>query len=165
MRIKYCYILFLSFFILGGCATKKQVQTDIVSNPNKKTEKINDALTDYCNEWLGSPYKFGGLSKKGVDCSGFVYSVYRDLYGVTLPRRSADMITAVSVVDSKDSLQRGDILFFHNGKGKINHVGIYLESNRFIHSSTSQGVIISTLNETYWQLHYHCGGHLSNKTK
>lgn len=165
MRIKYYYVLLFFSLLLGSCATKKQLPSQAVPIATETKEYDNDVLTAYCNDWLGSPYKLGGVTKKGVDCSGFVYSTYKDLYDVTLPRRSAEMISAVEAINTKDSLQKGDILFFNNKAGKINHVGIYLENNRFIHSSSSRGIIISTLEETYWKQHYRCGGRLPQEHK
>ena len=165
MKINYYCLLLLSLMFLSGCATKRQLPTQIESEAVKEKEIESDALVTYCETWIGSPYKLGGTSKKGVDCSGFVYTAFKDLYEITLPRRSADMISVVKVIDSKDLLLKGDILFFNNKAGKINHVGIYLGDNRFVHSSSSQGVIISTLEETYWKNHYHCGGRLLQNLK
>ncbi|MDR1726243.1 MAG: C40 family peptidase [Bacteroidales bacterium] len=156
-------ILILSLIMLASCATQKKLPERLFdSNQEKKSteNKNNDTLTHYCNLWLGSPYKFGGLSRKGVDCSGFVFCFYRDLYNVTLPRRSADMIFAVNVIANKDSIQTGDIVFFQDKTGNINHVGVYLENNQFIHSSTSKGVIISNLEDKYWKQHYRCAGRI-----
>ncbi|MDR1006555.1 MAG: C40 family peptidase [Bacteroidales bacterium] len=170
MQIKYYVLLLCASLILVSCSATKPKSNkpshrlnQITIKPNEETIKQNDALFKYYQQWLGTPYKLGGLTKEGVDCSGFVYNVYLDLYGITLPRRSSDMISAVLIIDSKDSLQRGDIVFFQNSKKRINHVGIYLQDKRFIHSSSSNGVIISSIEETYWKQHYRCGGRLKTK--
>ena len=120
-------------------------------------KKQSDKLSKYCIDWIGVPYVTGGISKKGTDCSGFVYNVYKDVYGIVLPRRSADMEKEVKILSSKTKLHRGDLVFF--GKNSVNHVGIYLGGDNFIHASTSKGVIVSSLEEKYWKLNFKSCGH------
>lgn len=104
------------------------------------------------SNWEGTRYRLGGLSKKGVDCSGLVYLTYRDLFGVELPRSTADQVHRGKPID-KRSLQAGDLVFFRTGStGR--HVGIYMEDNRFLHASASGGVTISAMNEPYWRKHF-----------
>lgn len=101
-------------------------------------------------KWYGVPYKFGGQSMQGVDCSGFVQSVYREVYQTELPRTSASMAQQISA-KKISLLKEGDLVFFSFGKSsKVNHVGIYLRDGKFVHSSTSKGVIISDLSESYY---------------
>ena len=79
------------------------------------------------------------------------------VYGVTLHRSANDMLRDVTLI-SKSQLREGDILFFTNSKGKVSHVGIYLKENLFAHSSTSNGVSVSRLDNVYWTKHFYKGG-------
>jgi hypothetical protein len=109
--------------------------------------------------WLGTPYRFGGKGKKGVDCSGFVSAIYQNVFDYNLPRRSADMARTMAEIQ-RDILIPGDLVFFGTRRGDINHVGIYLGQGYFIHASTSKGVIVSHLDEPYYKRTYIKGGAL-----
>lgn len=117
----------------------------------------NKKLYAVIKPWMGVPYKYGGTTKQGIDCSGFVGNIYREAYGITLHRTANDMQQDVKKV-SKSQLREGDLVFFVNSHGKVSHVGIYLHDGLFVHSSTSRGVIISPLSDSYWSQHFHCGG-------
>lgn len=111
--------------------------------------------------WLGTPHRLGGMTKRGVDCSGFVAIVYREVYGKQLARSSADMLKYNCKKVGRQHLKEGDLLFFHTGGGKRkvpNHVGIYLKNGKFIHTSTSGGVRVSSLSEPYYQRAWLTGG-------
>lgn len=108
--------------------------------------------------WLGTPYSFGSSSKKGTDCSGFVTSIYSDVYGIDLSRSSRSMFDDVTRI-RKDSVRTGDLVFFRRGpKQPIFHVGIYLNDNKFIHSATNGGVMVSSLKEPYYRNYYYAAG-------
>lgn len=117
----------------------------------------NQKLYEAVNSWLGVPYKYGGTDRNGIDCSAFVGTIYKQVYGVTLKRTANDMLTNVSQI-TKTNLKEGDLVFFTNSKGKVSHVGIYLKEGLFAHSSTSNGVSVSRLDDTYWQKHFYRGG-------
>lgn len=115
------------------------------------------------SEWLGVPYRSGGSSKKGVDCSGFVSCFYRDVFNISLSRNSRNMYEDDCAPIRKSKLQPGDLVFFTTGKSrKINHVGVYLKDNKFIHASTSKGVIVSDLNDPYYKNAWKKGGRVYN---
>lgn len=111
----------------------------------------NPALLREVAGWLGTPHRFGGVTRQGVDCSGFVMEVFRVVYQVSLPRTSADMARFGRKI-SRQQLREGDLVFFNTAGGrKVTHVGIYLSNNRFAHASSSLGVIISNLDERFYQ--------------
>lgn len=126
----------------------RPLKNDVVSNK----ETVTDRLYLQYDEWKGTPYKMGGLSKNGVDCSGFVYLTYLDLFGKKLPR-SARLQSRVGKAIKTDNRRSGDLVFFKTG-WKVRHVGIYLENNSFLHASTKNGVMISQLDDPYWKSKY-----------
>jgi murein DD-endopeptidase / murein LD-carboxypeptidase len=102
------------------------------------------------NSYLGVPYRYGGTTRNGFDCSGFTSAVYREVYGIELNRTSGAMWKDGAPV-SLSSARPGDLVFFKGGRlGRINHVGIYVGGNRFAHSSTSSGVVYNSLQEDYY---------------
>ncbi|HEX2533242.1 MAG TPA: C40 family peptidase [Chitinophagaceae bacterium] len=100
------------------------------------------------DEWFGTRYQYGGTSKSGVDCSALTQSLFQSVYGHTLPRTAREQFDA-SVKISRTELREGDLVFF-NTRGGISHVGIYLQNNKFVHASSSEGVTISDLFDEYW---------------
>lgn len=110
-------------------------------------------------DWLGTKYKYAGRSKKGIDCSGFVSTMYKNTYCINLMGGSRDIWPAVKPIE-KDDLIEGDILFFKIKKGQISHVGVYLGNNKFAHASVHSGVIISDLNEEYYKKYFFKGGRI-----
>ncbi|MDX5419605.1 MAG: NlpC/P60 family protein [Hymenobacteraceae bacterium] len=118
-------------------------------------------LVEAVANWLGTPYRYGSSSKKGTDCSGFVTSIYREVYGIDLSRSSRSMFQDVQRVQ-KDSLRTGDLVFFRRGpKQPIFHVGIYLKNNKFIHSATNGGVMVSSLKEPYYRNYFYAAGRVN----
>ncbi len=123
----------------------------------KNTNEIDQLLKD-AQKYLGAPYKYGGMTSKGFDCSGFTYVVYEQ-NDYTLPRRSSDQAETGDKIDIS-KVKPGDLVFFATGGGKrVSHVGIVHDIGnsgevKFIHASTSKGVIISSLNEKYWNSAY-----------
>lgn len=102
--------------------------------------------------WLGTPYKYGGSTKKGVDCSGFVLNMYKEVRGKDMPHNAATMYDQGKKI-SRDDLREGDLVFF-GSFWKIDHVGIYLNGDRFVHASSSRGVMISPMDDSYWKPRY-----------
>ena len=115
-------------------------------------ETITDGkLFDFIENWYGTKYRYGGNDKSGIDCSAFAKTFLSTLYDIGVPRTSASQYENSKRI-SKSDLQEGDLVFFRtNGKKKvISHVGVYLRNNKFVHASTSSGVIINDLNDNYY---------------
>lgn len=114
---------------------------------------LTEQLVNVANENLGVRYRYGGTTKNGMDCSGLVTTAFNE-FNISLPRSSRDMAMVGDKV-SKQQAQRGDLIFFKTRGSRISHVGIVTEvlddEIKFIHSSTSKGVIISSTKETYYQ--------------
>lgn len=112
-------------------------------------------------DWIGTPYRGGGDSKRGTDCSGMVYQIYRKVYRTQVPRNSEELKDKSNKI-AKRNLKEGDLVFFSSNRSrkKVAHVGIYLKNGKFIHSSTSRGVIVSRLGEDYYSKHWICGGRI-----
>jgi cell wall-associated NlpC family hydrolase len=104
------------------------------------------------NEFLGTPYRIGGASKSGTDCSGLVKQIFLRVYGIELPHSSSAQ-SRLSMMEqiSENELQPGDLIFFGPGKKRINHVGVYLADGKFLHASRKVGVTVSDLDESYWR--------------
>jgi len=123
------------------------------------TSRDNHALYNTVAQWLGTPYRNGQNTMRGTDCSGFVGNIYRTVYGKNLARNSADILRLNCSKITRQSLREGDLVFFATGiTKKVSHVGVYLKDGKFAHASSSKGVIISNLNETYYRKRWVSGG-------
>jgi len=150
--VQYSLTLFvIGWLALPGCShlpPKSQYGLSQTGPQLEDTEAVLDVLYDQYERWKGVRYEEGGLSTKGVDCSGFVFITFQRRFGIHLPRATAGQI-AVGLKVSPDNLKPGDLLFFRTGTSK-RHVGIYMERGFFLHASTSDGVTISSLRNEYW---------------
>lgn len=117
----------------------------------------NTKLYQFVYEWLGTPYRLGGDSKKGIDCSKFSLALYENVFNTTIGYNSRNQYANVTPI-RKGDLQPGDLVFFKIRSRNITHVGVYLGDDRFAHASSSKGVMISNLNEAYWKRYYFNGG-------
>jgi lipoprotein Spr len=111
-----------------------------------------DQLLGHVDEWYGTRYRLGGTTKAGIDCSAFVQAVYVSAFALTLPRTAREQYKASRIISSTE-LKEGDLVFF-NTRGGVSHVGIYLQNNKFIHASTSQGVTVSDMFDPYYMRRY-----------
>lgn len=145
--------------IFNGCAPLQPVSapsarttSDTAYLDPADSRKILDVLYQQIEAWEGVPYRLGGLSKKGVDCSGFVYMTYLTHFNIRLPRSTHQQSQAGKNVFRRD-LSAGDLVFFRIGYS-TRHVGVYLENGLFAHASKSSGVMISDLQDDYWSKRY-----------
>jgi len=141
--------------LLSACSSGERTvrETSSVESGKVTISKARQLLLQETRSWLGVPYAYGGTSRRGVDCSGLVFSVYGK-YGVKLPRSARDMFNEGRAVN-RTSMLPGDLVFFANTAGRgITHVGIFTGGEHFIHASTRAGVITSSLHEEYYRKHY-----------
>lgn len=124
----------------------------------------NIKLYKFIYEWIGTPYRFGGNTKKGIDCSAFTKAIYDKVFNTTILRNSRDIFSMVNPLP-KDELREGDLVFFKIKSNSITHIGIYLGDNRFAHASSSRGVVISNLNEPYYSRYFYKGGRILDSVK
>jgi lipoprotein Spr len=131
------------------------------------TAKDNIPLYDACSRWFGVKYRAGGTTVNGVDCSGFVSAIYRQVYRADLERTVSNILRRNCTSIRRSSLREGDLVFFKTtgaANSKIpTHVGIYLKNGRFVHASTSKGVIVSNLSEPYYVRTWITGGHVRKR--
>ncbi|ARV06555.1 glycoside hydrolase [Polaribacter sp. SA4-10] len=150
--MKKILLLFIAFsFVMSSCSSSKKV---VKNTTKRKLSKVDKIVANAMN-YKGVRYKFGGTTKRGMDCSGIIYVAFGS-ENVQLPRISRDMAKRGKKV-SLSTTKKGDLLFFKTSKrGRgINHVGLVVSVNKglikFIHSTSSRGVIVSLLSEKYWK--------------
>jgi cell wall-associated NlpC family hydrolase len=146
--------LLLSLALLSGCGFRsdsgsmRSLRSDSAVDLSD-TPQVKTALYQQYRQWKGTPYKYGGMDRSGVDCSAFVYITYRSKFGLELPRSTDEQIN-VGIDVTGRALRPGDLLFFNTGFFD-RHVGIYLENKYFLHASKEKGIIISSLDNEYWR--------------
>jgi probable lipoprotein NlpC len=147
------FYLIVILLFLSSCGSRKHT-----IKPENKASKAADAMAAlkskdlyrFITDWTGVKYRLGGLDKNGIDCSGFALLLERDIFGRNLPRRSKDQADAVKK-KSPTSLEEGDLIFFSFGGTEVDHVGVYLNNNFFVHASTTRGVVVDDLNLPVYQ--------------
>jgi lipoprotein Spr len=170
--LRYSIVFFLLFFV--SCHHNKDVSKKVdikpsVSKTHIVAEKLgvsekeikNKKLYTFIGEWYGTPYKYSGCDKNGIDCSCFTGTLYLKVYGKTVARNSALIYKDCERIKTSH-LKEGDFVFFKIGSKDVSHVGIYLKGNKFVHASTSKGVMISDLEEPYFKKYYFEAGRLRN---
>lgn len=123
----------------------------------------NMKLFHFVYDWIGTPYRFGGSSRDGIDCSAFSKELYSQVFNMDIQRCSRDIFTMVNPV-GRDELKEGDLVFFKIHSRRISHMGIYLGNNRFAHAS-SRGVAISNLDDAYYKRYFYKGGRMLQSFK
>ena len=126
----------------------------------KLERKDNKKLYKELKRWLGTPYVYAGHTcGEGTDCSGMVMEVYLNVFNIKLQRNSAKILEQNCKPIGMDDLSEGDLVFFcTGGEGRVSHVGIYLKENKFVHASSSRGVVVDDLRQNYYTTHYYTAG-------
>lgn len=149
--VKWIVFLSLPFFVSCMITPASRFSQRSVSDNTPETQS---RLQEVASSWVGCPYQYGGNTREGIDCSGLVRHIYSEVFGIELPRTTGEQYAAGSFVRLR-WLTPGDLVFFRNVRGHgIDHVGVYLGSSKFIHASSSQGVVISSLNDEYYRKHF-----------
>lgn len=154
MKIQKSQLVWFSLILMlfvASCGSRKNTS-------NTKAARAADAMANlkskplyrFINDWSGVKYKLGGLDKRGIDCSGFALLLQKNIYGKSLPRRSKDQADAVRK-KNLGNLKEGDLIFFSFGGREVDHVGIYLNGDFFVHASTTKGVIVDDLSLPVYQ--------------
>lgn len=144
---------------------KNSIKNSEIAKAIMHNKTIDNILTE-AQTYIGTPYRYGGMTRNGIDCSAFVLSVFGAAAGLSLPRVAASQSQEGERVE-KENLQKGDLIFFSHGR-RISHVGIVesVDENgevKFIHAATSKGVMISSLNDSYWGPKYRFGKRIINE--
>lgn len=171
MKSKLCYFLITSCILLclSSCRTipkgtnfNEIAKASVILGLDIEY-KDNHQLYIESSKWIGTPYRGGGTTQRGIDCSGLTQQLYRSVYGKELSRSSNEQFKSAQKIN-KRKLTSGDLVFFSTDRSgkKVGHVGIYLKDGKFIHASSSSGVIVSKLSEPYYKRNWISGGKVLN---
>ncbi|MBU8849007.1 MAG: C40 family peptidase [Desulfobacterales bacterium] len=152
-------LILSSIAIFFSCAPKQHkvkiinAKEQAISKPKESDKNfIKNVILKEFEEWEGTPHKMGGNSKRGIDCSGFAHYMYTKLFDINVPRTTKQFFAA-GIKINKSQLKPGDLVAFMP-RSYPRHVGIYIGNNKFIHASTSNGVMMSDLGNPYWEKYY-----------
>ena len=150
-------IIFFTIFITSCGVSREGSQPQrsapespalITTTPENERRTVQQQLHSAHQDWKGTPYILGGSGRNGVDCSSFTQIVYRDYFGIDLPRHTSQQLQEGRGV-RRNQIRPGDLIFFRTARGVL-HVGIAIEDGDFLHASVSSGVMISNINQNYW---------------
>lgn len=127
-----------------------------VMDVSKKQIK-NGELYSFIDDWEGTKYQFGGLTKRGIDCSGLTYLIYKEIYGKEIPRMTSKQVEIIKR-KYENQLKEGDLVFFDFDGKKFSHVGVYLQNGYYVHASTKRGVMLEKLQNPYTYKYFSRGG-------
>ncbi|QYN44139.1 MULTISPECIES: C40 family peptidase [unclassified Gilliamella] len=148
---KRCFIIALIFslFMLFGCSS---TQGQVAIKNNKSDRTMLAKIESHYKKWQGTPYRYGGTTLAGSDCSALVMNFFKNKLAKKLPRSAAEQAKLGYKVSTPKA---GDLVFFKTGgRGSGLHVGIYYADGKFLHASSSKGVIYSNMNQSYWKQRY-----------
>lgn len=152
--------LIITALVLTGCAQKQVtveppvllVRNDGITQSVPDALSIQNKLMVQYHDWKGTPHRWGGMSKQGIDCSGLVQLTFQQKFALILPRTTAEQVKIGQGVP-RSELRPGDLVFFKTGIN-VRHVGMMVDSMNFLHASSSRGVLLSRMDNPYWQSHY-----------
>lgn len=150
---KFALVIFSGIYLIA-CSSIPISRPETMSTSRNDVDmtsstEVRHRLLKQLEEWKGVPYRYGGMSKKGVDCSGFIQLTFTEEFGIRLPRTTQAQVLKGTVIEQSDLLP-GDLIFFNTGFQQ-RHIGIYVGEKQFIHASSSRGVMRSRLDNPYWQ--------------
>lgn len=167
-RVVFGICLLAAGLFLSSCGSSKRLsdaarQREELSRQFgfKLSKKDDIRLYRAASGWLGVPYRPGGTTRQGVDCSGLMNNLYREVYGESLSRTTEGILKDNCRKVGKGSLREGDFVFFNTSRKKrkgVNHVGLFLKHGYFIHATTSKGVMVNHLKEDYYRKAWKTGG-------
>jgi cell wall-associated NlpC family hydrolase len=187
LRVITVIVLIILFF--AACQTRKREVTGVLVEHSKPAGKkksppqqpVSNGVADwqqkigissrqvpenklysFINDWYGVPYRYGGCQKSGVDCSCFTSLLCETVYGMKLARTADQMFRECELI-TPEQAQEGDLYFFRMNGKTVTHVGVCVKDNYFIHSSTSKGVILSSLGEPYYKKYFYSAGRVKGK--
>jgi len=172
IHLPYC-ILLAGLVALSSCHTRKAAMRgepgEVVKPQQSVAEKYsailgvnesdiqNGRLYEFVDNWMGTPYLFGGQDKNGIDCSGLAQLLEQQVFNVNIPRSTSQQINVIKR-KYEEELVEGDLLFFDYDGKKFSHVGVYLQNGYYIHASTTKGVTITKLHDPYTYKYFsRCG--------
>ena len=144
----YINVLIIFIALLGFTACSSKPHFIAPAKVSSKDSPVVKKILEHYSQWKGVKYREGGMSKQGVDCSGYVYLSYKNSLNKKIPRTTELLSQSGKLINSAQ-IKPGDLVFFKTGF-KVRHVGIYIKDNQFVHASSSRGVMISKLNNPYW---------------
>jgi hypothetical protein len=157
LRARWAVCLMISLWVAGCAATiKPEPSLEPYDTDGQTPEAV---LRNGIRPWLGTPHRMGGMGPRGIDCSGLVVRLYRDLFYMRLPRTTVAQMRSGRPV-ARGDLAAGDLVFFKPVNKKYHHVGVYLGDGEFVHTSTRNGVMISRMDDDYWRRCYLTGRRL-----
>lgn len=146
----------VTLLLLAGLSAGCSHNINTAPLPSPKLSPVNDTLVQQLQQqavsWQDVPYRYGGHDKSGIDCSGFIQTTFNTVMQVQLPRSTKEQVKVGTKI-ARENIQAGDLIFFKTGQ-KQRHIGIYIEQGKFVHASTSKGVIVSNLSNPYWYNNY-----------
>jgi cell wall-associated NlpC family hydrolase len=161
--LRHAFIVLQSMAMLGACGSvvpapryTPDAHSPIVAELQRRRLGDDRRLLEVVNRYLGVPYKWGGTTRQGMDCSAFTRAIFREAYGIELPRTSRQMYELGLRILERRALRPGDLVFFrdtHEGPG-VAHVGIYVGNGHFAHASATQGGVITSMSIAYFNDRY-----------
>ena len=159
---KYISIIFIICFLIPAAGI---YAAPYLEKPDPERDAIDKARLDLitvAENYLGTPYRYGGLDEKGLDCSGLIYVCFRDALEIQVPR-TTDKLYAFAEKIAYEELKPGDLVFFNTFGRNITHVGLYVGGGKFIHAPSEgakRRVMYSTLTDSYWHRTYVAAGRI-----